>query len=106
MKQNRSFAALIFLVIMGVGGALAYACYRNGANMEAGGIGIGMFVLAVVVASAIQVADQWDRARGGGWVYRAAVSASRSTAGYTPRVTPRFDGGSIPLENPGIPWQR
>jgi cellobiose-specific phosphotransferase system component IIC len=62
MKQNRSFAALSFLVILGIGAALAYARYRVGANLEAGGIGVGAFVLAMVVASAIQVADQWDRA--------------------------------------------
>ena len=62
MKQNRSFAVLSFLVILGIGAALAYARYRVGANLEAGGIGVGAFVLALVVASAIQVADQWDRA--------------------------------------------
>ena len=62
MKQNRSFAVLSFLVILGIGAALAYARYRVGANIEAGGIGVGAFVLALVVASAIQVADQWDRA--------------------------------------------
>ena len=62
MKQNRSFAVLSLLVILGIGAALAYARYRVGANLEAGGIGVGAFVLALVVASAIQVADQWDRA--------------------------------------------
>src|ERR1035441_5806767 len=62
MKQNRSFAVLAFFVILGVGAALAYARYRVTANLEAVGIGVGAFILALVVASAIQVADQWDRA--------------------------------------------
>jgi regulator of protease activity HflC (stomatin/prohibitin superfamily) len=62
MKQNRSFAALIFIVIVGMGAALAYGRYRVGANAEAVGMGVGAFLLALVVASAIQVADQWDKA--------------------------------------------
>jgi regulator of protease activity HflC (stomatin/prohibitin superfamily) len=62
MKQNRSFALLIFFVILGVGAALAYARYRVAGNFEAGVIAVSAFVLAIVVASAIQVADQWDKA--------------------------------------------
>jgi regulator of protease activity HflC (stomatin/prohibitin superfamily) len=62
MKQNKSFAALIFMVILGLGAALAYARLRVGAALEAGGIGVVAFVIAALVASAIQVADQWDRA--------------------------------------------
>ena len=62
MKQNRSFAILIFFVVLGVGAALAYARYRAAGNFEAGAIGVGAFILAIVVSSAIQVADQWDRA--------------------------------------------
>ena len=61
MTQNRSFAALVFFVIMGVGAAFAYAAYISGANLTGGGIGVGTFVLALIVSSSIQVADQWDR---------------------------------------------
>ncbi len=61
MKQNRSFATLIFIVIVGIGAAVAYARYRVGANVEAAGIGVGSFVMALIVSSAIQVANQWDR---------------------------------------------
>jgi regulator of protease activity HflC (stomatin/prohibitin superfamily) len=61
-QQNRSFAMLIFMAILGLGVALAYSRYRVGANGEALGIGICAFVLALIVSSAIQVADQWDRA--------------------------------------------
>jgi regulator of protease activity HflC (stomatin/prohibitin superfamily) len=62
MKQNRSFAVLLSFVIFALGAAGAYARYRVGANLEAAGIGAVAFVLALVVLSAIQVADQWDRA--------------------------------------------
>jgi len=62
MKQNRSFAMLVFVVILGIGAAFAYARYRIADSSEAIGIGIGTFILAVIVSSAIQVADQWDKA--------------------------------------------
>jgi len=62
MKQNRSFAVLLSLVIFGFGAVVAYARYRVGANVEAALIGVIAFVLALVVLSTIQVADQWDRA--------------------------------------------
>jgi len=62
MKQNRSFAILLSLVILGVGAALAYIRHRAGENLEALWIVAAAFIIALVVSSAIQVADQWDRA--------------------------------------------
>src|ERR1041385_6138222 len=62
MKQNRSFAVLVFVVIAGVGAAWAYARNKVGANSEAAVIGACGCVLALPVSYAIQVADQWDRA--------------------------------------------
>jgi len=62
LKQNRSFAMLVFVVILSIGAAFAYTRYRVLDNSAAIGIGIGTFILAVVVSSAIQVADQWDKA--------------------------------------------
>jgi regulator of protease activity HflC (stomatin/prohibitin superfamily) len=61
-QQNRSFAMLIFIAILGLGVAVAFSRYQVGANDEAIGIGVCAFVLALIVSSAIQVADQWDRA--------------------------------------------
>jgi regulator of protease activity HflC (stomatin/prohibitin superfamily) len=61
-QQNRSFAILISFVILAVGAALAYPRYRAGDNLESGIIGVIALILAGIVASAIQVADQWDRA--------------------------------------------
>lgn len=53
---------LVFLAILAVGAALAYFRLRVGAMPEAIGIGTVFFVLAFIVSSAIQVADQWNRA--------------------------------------------
>jgi regulator of protease activity HflC (stomatin/prohibitin superfamily) len=62
MKQNRSFPALIFIVVFGMGAAVGYLRHRAGANLEGVGIGVGAFVLALVVSWGIQVADQWEKA--------------------------------------------
>jgi regulator of protease activity HflC (stomatin/prohibitin superfamily) len=62
MKQNRSFAILLSLVIFGIGAALAYLRHGAGENLEAIWIVAAAFIIALVVSSAIQVADQWDRA--------------------------------------------
>jgi regulator of protease activity HflC (stomatin/prohibitin superfamily) len=62
MKHNSSFATLISIVIFIIGAAFAYVTHRAGADLEAVAIGIGTVILAVVISSAIQVADQWDRA--------------------------------------------
>lgn len=61
MKQNRSFAALIFILILGIGAVVAYVRLRAGAESEAIAIAAGAFIFAFVISSAIQVADQWDK---------------------------------------------
>lgn len=62
MKRNRSFPALIFVVVLGIGAALAYAAHMASADIAAVGILAVSFVLACVISSAIQVADQWSKA--------------------------------------------
>jgi len=42
----------------------------------------------------------------GGFIYGAAVSATRPAADYTARLIPQYDGVAIPLENVSILWQR
>ena len=59
MRKSSSFATLIFVVILGIGGGLAFA--MNRANMENAWIGVIVFVIALVVSLAIRVADQWER---------------------------------------------
>ena len=62
MKKNSSFPVLIFALILGLGGALAYAIYRRSANFEGLWILGSAVVLAFFASSAIQVADQWSKA--------------------------------------------
>lgn len=62
MTKNRSFQGLIFIVILGIGAALSYATYRASASAKSIWIVGCAIVLAYIVSSAIQVADQWSRA--------------------------------------------
>ena len=62
MKRNRSFPALIFVVVLGISAALAYASHMASADIAAIAILGVSFVLACVISSAIQVADQWSKA--------------------------------------------
>jgi regulator of protease activity HflC (stomatin/prohibitin superfamily) len=62
MRTPSPFAALIFIVILGIGGGLAFAAYSAAAPERSVFIAIVAFVIAVVCARAIRVADQWDKA--------------------------------------------
>jgi regulator of protease activity HflC (stomatin/prohibitin superfamily) len=62
MRKNSSFPALIFFVVLGIGVAVAYATHGvSGGFEDAAILGIAL-VLAFVVSSAVQVADQWSKA--------------------------------------------
>ncbi len=63
MRSFNAFASLIFILILAVGSAIAYAAYQVPA--DAGGVtGIIAitFIVAILVASAIKVANQWEKA--------------------------------------------
>ena len=59
MRKSSAFATLIFVVILAIGGGLAFA--MNRANMANAWIGVITFVIALVVYLSIKVADQWER---------------------------------------------
>ena len=62
MRKSSSISVLIFVVILGIGLALAYAMHSASNNLAGIWI-IGIaFVLASFFSSATQVADQWSRA--------------------------------------------
>ena len=61
MRQNKSFASLVFILILGLGAVLAYARHGAAINPEFVGIGVGAFILAMLASSSIQIADQWDK---------------------------------------------
>jgi regulator of protease activity HflC (stomatin/prohibitin superfamily) len=63
MKTRSSFSVLIFFVILAIGIALAY----SGFSTEAGKGGamvivVVFFLVALLVSSAIKIADQWEKA--------------------------------------------
>jgi regulator of protease activity HflC (stomatin/prohibitin superfamily) len=60
MKTN-SLSALIFFIVIGIGGAIAYAA-TSVSNILGAGVGILTLIVAVIVSSAIKIANQWDRA--------------------------------------------
>ncbi len=61
MRKSSSFAALVFVVIFGIGLGLAFATYSAPAAALSTWIGVIAFFVALVVALAIKVADQWDK---------------------------------------------
>jgi regulator of protease activity HflC (stomatin/prohibitin superfamily) len=62
MRATSSFAILVFVVILGIGSAIAYATFTPGAHTASIYIWAGSFVIAVIASLAIKVADQWDKA--------------------------------------------
>jgi regulator of protease activity HflC (stomatin/prohibitin superfamily) len=62
MKQTSPFATLLSVVVLALGGALAYSRYNAGSSAQAIWIGVIAFLAAYVISSAIQVADQWNKA--------------------------------------------
>jgi regulator of protease activity HflC (stomatin/prohibitin superfamily) len=62
MRTASSFAALIFIVILGIGAGLAYVAFKPSDYTVSICIGGAAFVIAVIASSAIRVADQWDKA--------------------------------------------
>ena len=63
MRKQNSFAILVFFLILGLGIGLAYAAFRaTGNHQQSTWIVVVSFVIATIVASAIKVADQWEKA--------------------------------------------
>jgi regulator of protease activity HflC (stomatin/prohibitin superfamily) len=62
MKKNSSFPILIFIVILGIGAAVAYVVHQVLPGLLPLLVLGAAVVLAFIVSSAIQVADQWSKA--------------------------------------------
>ncbi len=62
MRQNSAFPSLIFVVLLGIGVAVAFGFYRASAIVAAITVLACFLVLAYIASSAIKVADQWSRA--------------------------------------------
>ena len=62
MRPTNSFAALVFIVILAIGIALASAMYGISASWVSNRLIAAALIVAIVVSFATKVADQWDRA--------------------------------------------
>jgi regulator of protease activity HflC (stomatin/prohibitin superfamily) len=62
MKSKNVFAGFTFVVIFGIGLFCAYSAYDPVAMTASVVIGAGAFLLALLVSSAIKIADPWDKA--------------------------------------------
>lgn len=62
MKTKSSFSVLIFFVILAIGIAFAYFSYDPQSQTGAITIAAITFLIAVIVSSAIKIADQWEKA--------------------------------------------
>jgi len=62
MKTKSSFSGLIFFVILAIGIALAYTSYNVQDTTRAIWIGVIFFLVALIISSAIKIADQWEKA--------------------------------------------
>ena len=62
MKSKSLFGVFIFVIILGVGLAAAYAVYGVSNTGESATIAASAFVLALLISSAVKIADPWDKA--------------------------------------------
>jgi regulator of protease activity HflC (stomatin/prohibitin superfamily) len=62
MRQSNSFPALVFVVILGAGAAVAFGFHSVSADVAAIVVLACSVALAYIVAAAIKVADQWSKA--------------------------------------------
>ena len=61
MRPTSLFPTLVFVVIVAIGVALAYAIYGVVASWGKYWLIVAALIVAAIVAAAIKVADQWER---------------------------------------------
>jgi len=62
MKSKSLFSGFIFLVIFAIGMFGAYVVYRPNDTMASIAIGAGALLIALLISTAIEIADPWDKA--------------------------------------------
>jgi regulator of protease activity HflC (stomatin/prohibitin superfamily) len=62
MRSKSVFAGFMFVVIFGAGIAWAYSVYTVSDATETVIISVASFIIALIISSAIKVADPWDKA--------------------------------------------
>jgi regulator of protease activity HflC (stomatin/prohibitin superfamily) len=62
MKTRSSFSVLIFFIIVAIGLAIAYSGNHSLAGAGTMVIGVITLLVAIIISSAIKIADQWEKA--------------------------------------------
>jgi regulator of protease activity HflC (stomatin/prohibitin superfamily) len=62
MKSKSLFSSLIFVIIFGIGLAIAYSAYTDSRILESEVVGCIAFIIALIISSSIKIADPWDKA--------------------------------------------
>jgi regulator of protease activity HflC (stomatin/prohibitin superfamily) len=62
MRKSNSLSTLVFVIVAGLGAALAYLSHRTAGNAVSIAIFCAAIVVAFIISSAIQIADQWNKA--------------------------------------------
>jgi regulator of protease activity HflC (stomatin/prohibitin superfamily) len=62
MRTPSAFPVLVFVAILGIGAGLTYATFGISDYVGSAWIGVCTLVIAVVVSSAIRIANQWEKA--------------------------------------------
>jgi regulator of protease activity HflC (stomatin/prohibitin superfamily) len=61
MRKMSALPGLVFVVVAGIGLALAYFSYANAAYGKSLLIAVAAFVIAVAISYSIKIADQWNK---------------------------------------------
>lgn len=61
MKSTSYFSVFIFFVILGIGVAFSYPSFGDQSGTKGTFIVVIFFLIALIVSSALKVADQWDK---------------------------------------------
>jgi regulator of protease activity HflC (stomatin/prohibitin superfamily) len=61
MRKTSALSGLIFVVIFGVGLAVAYLGYAVSAPAESASIAVAAFIFAIAASYSIKIADQWEK---------------------------------------------
>ncbi len=62
MKSTNYFSTLVFVVIFGIGLAIAYSSTEAQADSLKTFTGVASFLIALIISSSIKVANQWEKA--------------------------------------------
>ena len=61
MPQQNTLPGLIFIILFGLGMAVAYPSWSAGGYVTGAAIAITSLVIASIIANSVKIANQWER---------------------------------------------